>query len=43
MFYLVPPTAAFFAGVLFDEQLGALGFAGFGIAALGVALVIMKR
>ncbi|HAY50034.1 MULTISPECIES: DMT family transporter [Thalassospira] len=43
MFYLVPPTAAFFAWVLFDEHLGALGFAGFGVAALGVALVIMKR
>ncbi|WP_417828435.1 DMT family transporter [Thalassospira sp.] len=43
MFYLVPPTAAFFAWVLFDEQLGVLGFAGFAIAALGVALVIMKR
>ncbi|MEQ8286373.1 DMT family transporter [Thalassospira sp.] len=43
MFYLVPPTAAFFAWMLFDEQLGMLGFAGFAIAALGVALVIMKR
>ena len=43
MFYLVPPTAAFFAWLLFDEQLGVLGFAGFAIAALGVALVIMKR
>ncbi|MHC8491930.1 DMT family transporter [Thalassospira sp. SM2505] len=43
MFYLVPPTAAFFAWVLFDEHLGMLGFTGFGIAALGVALVIMKR
>ncbi|OSQ49176.1 DMT family transporter [Thalassospira alkalitolerans] len=43
MFYLVPPTAAFFAWVLFDENLGLLGFVGFAIAALGVALVMIKR
>ncbi|MDP2698825.1 DMT family transporter [Thalassospira sp.] len=43
MFYLVPPTAAMFAWLLFDEQLGVLGFAGFGIAALGVAMVMGKR
>jgi len=43
MFYLVPPTAAMFAWLLFDEQLGLLGFVGFGVAALGVALVMIKR
>ncbi|WP_417842422.1 DMT family transporter [Thalassospira sp.] len=43
MFYLVPPTAAFFAWVLFDEQIGVLGFVGFGVAALGVAMVMSKR
>ncbi|WP_339780286.1 DMT family transporter [uncultured Thalassospira sp.] len=43
MFYLVPPTAAFFAWILFDEQIGLLGFAGFGVAALGVAMVMSKR
>jgi len=43
MFYLVPPTAAFFAWLLFDEHLGMLGFAGVAIAALGVALVMVKR
>ena len=43
MFYLVPPTAAFFAWLLFDEHLGLLGFVGFAIAALGVALVMVKR
>ena len=43
MFYLVPPTAAFFAWVLFGEQIGLLGFIGFAVAALGVALVMARR
>lgn len=43
MFYLVPPTAAFFAWVLFGEQIGLLGFIGFAVAALGVALVMVRR
>ena len=43
MFYLVPPCAAFLAWMLFDEHLGVLGFAGFGVAAVGVALVMLKR
>ncbi|WP_245881158.1 DMT family transporter [Thalassospira marina] len=43
MFYLVPPTAAFLAWLLFDEHIGFIGLAGFGVAALGVALVMAKR
>jgi drug/metabolite transporter (DMT)-like permease len=42
LFYLVPPVTALMAWALFDERLGALGLAGMGVAALGVALVIRR-
>ncbi len=38
-FYLVPPTTAVMAGLLFGETLGALALAGMAVAAAGVALV----
>ncbi|MCC9620791.1 EamA family transporter [Thalassospira sp. MA62] len=43
MFYLVPPSAAFLAWILFDEQLGLIGLAGFAVAAVGVAMVMLRR
>jgi len=39
MFYLVPPTAAAYAWLLFDERLGPIELAGMGVIAAGVALV----
>ena len=38
LFYMVPPTTAGFAFLLFGEVLGARGLAGFALATLGVAL-----
>ena len=40
LFYLVPPFTAVIAFLMFDEQLGPLGIAGFALAVLGVALVV---
>jgi len=40
LMYLVPPTTALMAWVLFDETLSASVLAGLGLAAAGVALVV---
>tara|TARA_R110000787_G_scaffold16622_78_gene52268 strand:- start:37230 stop:38120 length:891 start_codon:yes stop_codon:yes gene_type:complete len=42
LFYLVPPVAALFGWLLFDESLSPLAIMGFAIAAGGVALVTRK-
>jgi drug/metabolite transporter (DMT)-like permease len=39
LFYLVPPTTAVFAWLLFGETLGTLALVGMAVAAAGVALV----
>ncbi len=39
LFYLVPPTTAVFAWLLFGETLGTLALVGMAVAAVGVALV----
>jgi drug/metabolite transporter (DMT)-like permease len=40
LFYLVPPTTALMAYVVFDERLTALALAGMAVTVLGVALVV---
>jgi drug/metabolite transporter (DMT)-like permease len=42
-FYLVPPTTAVMAYVMFDETLSAMAMAGMALAAIGVALVVYRR
>ncbi len=41
LFYLVPPTTAVMASLILDEPLTALMLLGIGLAAAGVALVVM--
>jgi len=43
LIYLVPPVAAFMAYMGFGEQIGPTQFAGFAVAAIGVALVQRKQ
>ena len=43
LFYLVPPLTAVLAWALFGDWLGWTGLGGMAIAALGVALVVVKR
>ena len=43
LFYLVPPTAAVMAWVLFSEPITALTILGMAVTALGVSLVIKAR
>ncbi|MDX1711510.1 MAG: DMT family transporter [Rhodovibrionaceae bacterium] len=42
LFYLVPPSTALIAWLLFDERLGWLALAGMAVASLGVALVVRR-
>jgi drug/metabolite transporter (DMT)-like permease len=42
-FYLVPPTTALLAYLMFDEKLSALALAGMALTAIGVALVVYRR
>ena len=43
LFYLVPPTAAVMAWVLFNEPITVFTVIGMGITALGVSLVVRAR
>jgi len=43
LFYMVPPSTALLAWLLFDEVLGATAMAGMAVAVVGVALVNVKR
>jgi drug/metabolite transporter (DMT)-like permease len=43
LFYLVPPTTALMAWLLFDERFGPLALVGMAMIALGVALVLVRR
>lgn len=42
LFYLVPPTTAVMAWLLFDERLGALALAGMAVTVVGVALATRR-
>ncbi|WP_022729527.1 DMT family transporter [Fodinicurvata sediminis] len=42
LFYLVPPVTGTIAWILFDETLGPVALAGMLVAALGVALVVVR-
>jgi drug/metabolite transporter (DMT)-like permease len=43
LFYLVPPTTALMAYVMFDERLSGLALAGMATSVIGVALVVTRR
>ena len=43
LFYLVPPSTAVLAWLLFDETFGPLALGGMGLVVLGVALVNITR
>ena len=43
LFYLVPPTAAVMAWVLFSEPITTLTILGMAVSALGVSLVVRVR
>lgn len=43
LFYLVPPTTALLAWIVFDERIGLLGACGIAVTALGVALVVRRN
>ena len=43
LFYLVPPTAAVMAWVLFSEPITTLTVLGMAVTALGVSLVVRAR
>lgn len=42
-FYLVPPSTALIAYLMFDETLNAMALSGMALAAIGVALVVYRR
>ncbi|MCR9070359.1 MAG: DMT family transporter [Alphaproteobacteria bacterium] len=42
LFYMVPPTTALLAWILFDERIGLFGACGIAVTALGVALVVRR-
>jgi drug/metabolite transporter (DMT)-like permease len=42
LFYLVPPISALMAWPLLGEAMPALGWVGFALAALGVAIAVKK-
>jgi len=42
LFYLVPPTTALLAFLIFGEKLGLAAVAGMAIAAAGVAIAVRK-
>lgn len=42
LFYMVPPTTALLAWILFDERIGLVGACGIAVTAVGVALVVRR-
>ena len=43
LYYLVPPSTAIQAYILFGERIGLIGILGMGLAALGVLLVTKEH
>jgi drug/metabolite transporter (DMT)-like permease len=43
LFYMVPPTTAVMAWLVFGEELGLIAYAGIAVTAIGVALVVQHQ